>query len=218
MTAPLIPKKKPAKYQDWSALRDEWVEGQLLGGSRALTLRQFAEKHGLGYQTLLNRSAAGKWSHVLSDRRKANDELLAKQLKERSEKAIAVVNEEFVNREADIRSRHAKMARGLQAKAFQKLGTVQAESLTVREALAMLELGLNEERFAMGLDHLYKAPPEAAAQHPEYKSLAQQWEGHRKVQDVAVLLLRKLKESGLDPTSAVSDATIVKEVGLAPKS
>lgn len=208
MPKPKPPVKKHTTFLDWVELREEWILSQLIGGSKALTLNQLADNHGIGHSTVYNKSSHQKWGAILDERKKANDNVVVKTLADRSERAIDIVQLDFANREAEIRYRHVQMAKGLQAKAMKRIGAVDIDKITVRDALTMLQIGINEERYAMGMPETYNAPPRNDGLHPEYKPLVQQLQGHRKVQDVAIELLKKLKERG------VSEAVILNEVGL----
>lgn len=205
---PKKPRKKHSEYQDWAVLRDEWIVGQLIGGLRAMTLTDFALSKNLAVSTVQNKASSMKWRAELDVRRKANDDVVTRELAERSEKAVAEVQQLYVGREAAIRGRHAAIAKGLQAKAMQRLSALEAKDLTVKEALTMLQLGLVEERFATGLDEQYKPPQEDQGAHPEYKTLTQQNNNHKRVQEVALALMRKLQDKGIE------DATILQAVGL----
>jgi hypothetical protein len=86
----------------------------------------------------------------ISSRFKWNEELRALQ-ENRNQQAVQVVqNFQLVN-EVEIRTRQAEYARTAMTKAIQKIQTIDPLKLTVKEAVELLKLGLQEERRALGL-------------------------------------------------------------------
>ena len=63
----------------------------------------------------------------------------------------ACVLEQVVEREVDIRQRHARLARSLQQAAIERLMAIKPSELSRKLAIEMLRLGITVEREALGL-------------------------------------------------------------------
>lgn len=185
-----------AKY-DWVHIKETYFQSyiQKSAGAVPMTLVALAKKFDVDYDYLRNRSSRQKWPEQLAERLKLFDQEVASRLAATRSAVTEQLQEEFVGNELEIRTRHAKVARGMQAKAVQKLINVKADELKPSEAIAMLELGMREERRAMGMSETYEKPSGEGKLHPEYKDIQQQMGDHSQVSRRAAALLKALKES-----------------------
>lgn len=190
----------------WAALKEEFIEMTITG--RGVHWPTLAEKYGFPVETCRNKASVNKWYADIEERRKMREEVLEHKLTERTTMALDQLNQDFATNEAAIRKRHATMARGLQGRAITRLKEIPLSDFTARDALAMLKLGIDEERFAMGMSELYKKPDDAPADNG-FQPIVEQIGGHQKVQRIGLMLLEALKSTTLD-------ADMLEESGLGP--
>lgn len=209
MSASHLPKNwkppGPAKTKDetdatirkarWASLKEEFLDLSLAGAH--IHWPTLADKYKFDVNTVRNRASTQKWYAEIETRRKAREEILDTKLSERTAMALDELNRDFATNEAAIRKRHATMARGLQGRAIARLKEIPLSEFTARDALAMLKLGIDEERFAMGMSQTFEgssAPPP----NTQYQPLVDQIGGHQKVQKIGMLLLAAIKDTPLD--------------------
>jgi Mn-dependent DtxR family transcriptional regulator len=200
--------KKRARVP-WPELKEMWILSHLK--KKPMTLDQVAAEFKVSPQTVYNKSSEQGWSKELAFRMTNRDEIVASALTERSEQAIQVLQERFIADEVEIRKRHVLIARGLQVKAMARLRSFPVDKLKPMEALALLRLGLSEERAAAGIPDTYEkpdTPPEGSALG-QYKDILSQFKDHDRIKEMGGELLRRLQKMG-----SVTDATILNSVGL----
>lgn len=188
----------------WDALREEYFEAIMAG--KVVTLHAMAIKYGVNHQSVRNKSSKEKWPAQLEAKKKEREQLVAEKLAERTSLALDQLNQEFVTSEVEIRKRHALMARGLQVRAVKRLKEIPLEAFTARDALTMLKMGLEEERRALGLPEYYVQERDEDKHHGEYKSVAEQIGGHKKIQSIGMQLLKALREQA--DTYDIEDAVM----------
>lgn len=205
---------RPAKI-NWWEVKETWVQSHLQDAP--LSLIEVARKFKIEYVTVRNKSSAEKWREELEKRMKEYEEIVTKKMHERTSAVLDKMNEEFVGNELEIRQRHAAVARGLQAKAVKRLSTIPIENLKAMEAIAMLKLGIDEERRALGLPDVFVRTDTVDAAHTEYKSLVEQMGDHARVKNMGVQLLKFLKEkaTNVDLSAEMTQPTKEDEDGLA---
>ena len=176
----------------WVALREEYVESIIIGQKVPLT--KLAAKYGFSPQSVYNRAAKDKLGELAERRAKEREEILEQRLTERTALALDKLNEDFSTNEAEIRKRHAAIARGLQIKAVNRIKELDLSAFSARDAITMLKLGMEEERKAFGMPEVYVGDTPESAQHPEYRSVAEQIGSHQKVQEIGIALLKAFKD------------------------
>lgn len=196
-------------FARWMNVREEYFESVLMG--KQLTLKQLADKHNLSHQAVRNKSSKENWPQMIEKLKADREQLVAEKLTERTSLALDELNQTFATNEVEIRKRHAMMARGLQVRAVKRLKELPLDAFSPRDALAMLKLGMEEERFALGMQQVAPATPEGSASHPEYKSVADQIGGHKKVQSIGMMLLKAIREQS-DNISDVNIEGVVEEI------
>lgn len=183
------------KVIEWNSMQEEFYDILLAGDH--VKLGDLAAKYGTTLQTVKNRVSKYKWyAGVEKARKERSEALLESKLAERTVLALDEMNKDFANNEAAIRKRHAAMARGLQGRAIARLKEIPLSEFTARDALAMLKLGIEEERFAMGMKQVADGPSTPTVESG-YKPLVEQIGGHAKVQKIGMVLLEALKGSDL---------------------
>lgn len=203
---------------DWVALKETWMRAHM--NNESMSLEEAGKMYGASKSTVWNRSSQERWAEELAFRIKNRDDIVGEAIKARSEEAMARLQEDYVTNEAEIRKRHAMIARGVQAKAVRRLQAVKIEDMKVSDAISLLKLGLDEERRALGLAEVYDPTGGTAAGNTlpaEYKPLTLQFAEHKKTQELGVELLKRLQSiaRARSPTE-VSDAVILDAVGLGP--
>ncbi len=149
--------KKSAKVFEWSMIREWWINRNLLAiDNQAVTLTDVAEHFEISYNSVRNRCKTEGWKKLLEERMKWRDEAVTQQLMDQSKKAIEQVSEQDINDEVKVRTRHTKLARLAQKKALDKLNSIDAKDLSVRDAIALMKLGIDEERKALGFADKYE--------------------------------------------------------------
>lgn len=189
----------------WDQLREEYFERMLNGDP--ITLKDLAEKYGFSHNTVKEKSSDQKWAKQIIKLKEQREQLIGEKLAERTSLVIDKLNDDFATNEVEIRRRHALIARGLQIRAVKRLKEIDMKDFGPRDALAMLKLGLDEERRALGLPEFYVGGFEDKA-HPEYRPVAEQIGGHKKVQAIGLMLLKALK----DQTQDIEDVGLEQEL------
>ena len=187
----------------WASLKEEFIDLSIKGA--AIHWPTLAGKYGFEPQTVRNRASKERWYDEIETRRKMREEVLDSKLTERTALALDELNRDFATNEAAIRKRHATMARGLQGRAITRLKEIPLNEFTARDALAMLKLGIDEERFAMGMSQTYN-PSDAPNPNTQYTPLVEQIGGHQKVQKIGMMLLEALKGVPLDTLDDLNSA------------
>jgi len=159
-----IHKKKPERKQpnekelgypikrDWRALKHEFIDRNLDG--EVMTLQDFASEKGLRLGTLRNHSAQENWIPELEEKldRKNTNELV--EVKEAHKRAITRLRAMAINEEVSVRARHASFGRKLQTQAYSKFNSLTEKDIGkmhIRDVLAMMRLGIDMEKNALGL-------------------------------------------------------------------
>lgn len=179
----------------WASLKEEFLELSLTG--KDIHWPTLAGKYGFKAQTARHKASTQKWYAEIEERRKLREDVLEAKLTQRTSMALDKLNEDFATNEAAIRKRHATFARNLQVKAVKRLHEIDLKDLTARDAIAMLKLGLDEERFALGISQVYEGPKDGGA-NSEFKPVVEQIGGHQRVQKIGMLLLSALQSSDVD--------------------
>lgn len=121
-----------ARY-DWTALRDRYVMGDE-------TLEQIADAPDTpAWQTLRHRSRAEGWP----DQREQYRHTVSTKTRERAS-----------TQAAEVRARHVRIARAVQAKGIEALRDVDPAKLTPYQLIRFIQAGAEIERRAMNLDEL----------------------------------------------------------------
>ena len=144
-----VPKIDPA-HPDWVILRAEFLyENLAVGRKNEFKLKDLAARHGVNYGTLRNVAGREGWSADLNRMRD-----------EKKVQVDQVIMNVQLSSEIDVRVRQAQFAVIAQQKAMLKLQAMKPEALTPSEAIKLLELGMNQERKALGLDDSFAPPPQ----------------------------------------------------------
>lgn len=192
----------------WASLKEEFLELCITG--KQVHWPTLAAKYNKGYQTARNRASKEKWYSEIETRRKEREEILETKLRERSALAIDKINDDFATNEATIRKRHATIARGLQIKAVSRLREIEMKEFTPRDCIALLTLGLKEERYALGMPEVaLVAAQDSGTQPTAYKSVIEQIGGFKRVQAMGTKLLQALQNIDLGPEDVQ-----VREAGM----
>ncbi len=131
---------------NWTAIYLCWLTENLKRDrTTPYTLEDVAKKFGAAYKTVRTHAGKEKW----------NQKLQAKIIQQNQE-VLYTVQEQEVLSEVEIRIRQAQISRQLLDKGMRKLDLVPIEELTVRQAIALVKLGLLEERKALGLADKYE--------------------------------------------------------------
>lgn len=139
--------RKPAASVEWIKIKAKYLTENLrTDRATPYSYTDIAREFGVVPGTVRNRASKEKWKDALLDA-----------VREKAENDVNVAKEATSFDEAETRHRQATYARVAQAKAILRLRDLDASSLTIREAIDLLKLGLNEERSALGLPNEYIA-------------------------------------------------------------
>lgn len=197
----------------WASLKEEYLDCMI--HARPVTWDMLGEKYGFSSQTIRNKASGEGWAKEVAKRKQEASQLVESKMVEATSLATEKLKQDFATNEAAIRSRHASIARALQVKAMARLREFDMKDFKPRDALAMLELGLREERFAVGMKETADPLPEQGTQVPqEYKSVAEAMGGHRKLTKIGMLLLDTIRSQ---PVEAIMDEPEDVEVKAAPQ-
>jgi len=194
---------RPTKI-NWWEVKEVWIQSHLQNAP--MSLRDVAKKFKFEYNTIRNKSSAEKWKDELENRLREYEAIVTKKMHDRTNAVLDKLNEEFVGNELEIRQRHASVSRGIQAKAVKKLSSMPIEELSARDAIAMLKLGIDEERRALGLPDMFVKTDNDTTISAEYKTLVAQIGDHNRIKSIGVQLLKFLKEKST--TLDLTDDTI----------
>jgi hypothetical protein len=183
-----MPKKQ---HSSWREIKDEWMLSRLAG--KPVSVAELAKRYNISEGTIRNRSSSEKWSAELSDRMESQEAVLSRAMVERSEAALEELRRDFIGSEIEVRRRHAIMARGMQLKAVQRLTLLPPDQLSARDALAMLKLGLDEERRALGYAETYVAP-KSTPLNAEYNEEVVRMADHEQIKTMGVAFLKLLQQ------------------------
>jgi hypothetical protein len=188
---------KVVREARWSSLKEEFLELSIKG--EFIHWPSLSAKYGFAYQTVRNKSSKDKWGAEIEQRRKAREDFFDSAITARHLEVTKRVHENFSTSEEAIRTRHAEWARAMQEKAFTGLTLRKLEEFKPHELIRLLELGITEERRAMGMKETadLPAPPEEGETIRQgYKSVFEQLGGHHKAQQIGTLLLKELTRTG----------------------
>jgi hypothetical protein len=138
-----------AGQRNWKAIKEEFVTLKLNGSP--ITLKEFGAKRGIAYQFIRVKASTGKWTKAIEERQSEIETRVSEQMVQRSADAISAVRQSLASDEAEVRERHAKIARGMQGKAVKRLNEIPISELSPREAIDMLRIGMEQERRALGI-------------------------------------------------------------------
>ena len=135
------PPEAPAACHDWDRLRLEYLRENLHGDrAERFTLADLAKRHGLSHGLVRNVAAKQEWTKQL-------EEMLVTVNAE----ATSALQERSRVKEIDVRLRQAAFCQIAMNKAMAKLLRLEPDELTTKDAIALLSLGLQQERRAMGI-------------------------------------------------------------------
>ena len=137
-------KKKGAPEFDWRTIKIDWLDKNLRVGQKPFTLKQVATKWNVAYGTVKNKAYRDGWRGQLADF-----------ISDRDKRSLKEVRNRAMWDETEVRLRQARMARVAMAKA---LKYIKASDLSPNQAITLLELGLEQERRALGIPDVM--PPE----------------------------------------------------------
>lgn len=180
----------------WASMREEFIERTITG--QMVHWPTLSAKYGFFAQSARNKASVQKWHAEVEKRAKEREDLLDAKMTERHLMVLDRLNADFATSEEAIRKRHAMFARSLQEKAMEGLRTRPLKDFKARDLIHLLELGIIEERRAMGMKEMadLPAPPdENEAIREGYKSVFEQVGGHQKVQQIGTILLRELQRT-----------------------
>ena len=191
----------------WASLKEDFIDAMMAG--RPVGWNELSAKYGFASQTARNKASTMKWYSEIEKRRKAREDLLDAKLTERTHKALDTLNKDFATNEVAIRGRHALMARGMQSKGISEIGRRDLTKASLSDLLRMVELGLREERFAMGLPEVADALPVGdEASSSEFKPIQEQVGGHKNLQKLGLHLLSELRKTNKGKFPSVEDAKV----------
>jgi hypothetical protein len=142
-----------------------WVQAKLKyfhenlkeGCMEPYTLKKLSEDMGLNYGSLRQISWSEGWNKELEEMRVKKTEALMNRIMEMQ-----------VLSEMDIRLRQAHVARVAQAKALEHLQHIDPKKMKTSDAISLLQLGMQEERKALGM----AAVPTESPQDKQQKEAA----------------------------------------------
>lgn len=186
--------KKRRDKIDWIMIREQWMESHIQ--KKGMNFRQLAAANDISWAQVRNRASQEDWTGQLELRLQHYDQEVARRLGAAANAVTEKLQDQFIGNEIEIRRRHAKAARGIQGKALERIATMSIEEMKPSDAIAMLKLGLEEERRAMGMPNDYVAPAETGRIHPEFRTVQEQERDHGKIAKAAGAILAALREAG----------------------
>lgn len=174
----------------WEDMGHEYLSRNLDDPKQPFTLMALATKYDIPFTNVKDASYRYHWQEQLSERRLLQRGMIQAQI------AQLVVNE------AEVRRRQAEMAETVALRAFQRLCELDPSELSARDARMMLEMGLVQQRKALGMAEAFVfLPGSETAGKTVQDAIAE----HEKVKRVgaAFLLFLKAKAEGTLPVQDV---------------
>jgi hypothetical protein len=138
---PVSNKPKLPKVPKWTVIKLDYFKQNLKeGATHKFTLGDLAKKHGLSYGHVRNKASEEKWGEEL-------DELL----KNKPKMAVEAVKQLSIVNELEVRLRQATISRQAINKALAAIEGIDPSKMEVKDAIALLRLGLENERKALGI-------------------------------------------------------------------
>jgi hypothetical protein len=138
-------------------LRETYIHRNLtaLNGKR-YSVHALAADFGLDRDSVTQISRREKWGEALAEAKKRQDDRLRDKLTDIRADILAKSQTTTLNQEVTVRMRQASIARTAQVKAAARIKAIDPEELSVREAVELLRLGMEQERRALGLPDRYE--------------------------------------------------------------
>ncbi len=141
-----VAKKAPAKRSNgksfnWPMLRQDYIRENLEPGRMSgMSVLGFSQKHKIDYKTMLLHATEGGWDTLVNELR---EEVNAQRTR--------ALMDDIGRTETEIRLKQARHAALAINKATLKLMSLNPDDLSIKDAIRMLQMGLTEERKALGL-------------------------------------------------------------------
>ena len=158
---------------DWPTLKHEWMAKNMSPSGPPFTLKELAVRYGVVYGTVKNRAHREGWRVELTEA-----------LAERDKQATTEVMSRAVWDVAEVRWRQARIARVAMTKAMAALAKIDVDKLTASEAIRLLDLGLEQERRALGIAVVTRIEHERAPQD-DYESVEERMDKVKQFRDLA---------------------------------
>ncbi len=143
----------PMLVHDWNNAFKLWAERNIdYPRKLKYTFAQLGRDIGIKPETVRRRAYKYKWVDELLHMRYELDNPPRKiKVNGNQTKAIEILQHNNVNKELFVRQRHATMGRNLQHIAYAKIKNLKPKDISVKDAIKMLDLGLAQERIALGI-------------------------------------------------------------------
>lgn len=167
--------KKKYDKPNWPSIKREYLQANLDPDRvRPFTLQDVADKFGVTYGTVRNKSAEQSWSTELV---KLQDHKVSSALQ-----ALATAEGE---EEAAIRVRQAGIARKGLELASKRLLSLSPEDLSPKDAILLMKLSMEQERIAMGFGTHFDFDAPQSAAIPDFESVRENMERHTRALNLA---------------------------------
>jgi hypothetical protein len=141
---------KTVTSAQWEAVCEDYIAQNLVRGpGKPYSLADCAKAHGLNYDWVRQVAARDKWKRKLKAR-----------VEEVKQKAVEQITEAAVFDEREVRVRQATVAKLASSLAYKRLAALtekEIKELSISECIALIKVGLVEERQALGLGDVYTA-------------------------------------------------------------
>lgn len=169
-----------------------------------VTYAHLAAEFGISESAIKYHAAKEKWTDLLASLRKERESVV---------KAMHRVYE--VIPEMQVRARQAEFARVAAQKALERIQDLDAQKLTVKEAVLLLRLGLQEERRAMGIPDVLPQGPnmdQPPINGDEGGTVEQAVRDHEEIKSLGMSLMdfAKRRLGNLPPVSDAENVTDVE--------
>ena len=204
---------KTNSKHDWNVIRAEYLRQNMERprGSGVFTLKNLADHYKIPYVTIRDKSSSQHWHKLLSNLLVARDSTTELHDMVKGELATDRLAEDEVNREVNVRVRHARFGRAMQAKALERLAKVDPADLRVFDAIALLRLSIEVERDALGIAKAGTLEHAQEGGNKSYASVAQAVTEQEQLRELGVKFLKHLtskrQAAGATEGELVEDAS-----------
>ncbi len=180
--------KKAGAFIKWREVKKKFLEENLKsdrGGP--YSLKMLARDLKINYGTIRNKAGDDNWQEELTT-------LAAK----RDSQATEELMKNVAFDELEVRTRQANFSRFIVSRAMARLQTLKPETLSVKDCIELLRIGLRGEREALGLPSIFEFHPPPLDADGYYEKPIERIKKHDELRRIAGRLLIELQGTVVD--------------------
>lgn len=177
---------------DWQAIKMDYLL-KSIRINKSFSMKKLADEWNIPHGSLRNRASMERWSVQLKDK-----------LDEQRGDVVSQVQTLSGYKEVEVRMRQTDLSRIMMEKAGQRIKRIKPDELTIKEAIEMARLGMEQERKALGMPDKFEVSsidkPETAG---EFASVEERISKHSRMVQLANKLGSLLEEEDAEEAEYV---------------